>query len=268
METFYFGDSSKLLFGAYHPANGQKDRNVGIIICNPIINEYLRCHRAFVRLASLLAAEGFHVLRFDYYGCGDSLGESEEGSLSEWISDISTAINELKNGTGVSHICLIGLRMGASMSLLAAENRNDIDAIILWESIVNGDEYIQELNKLHLERAKSKGYRSQVNKNAGKHKHREILGFPITDLLLKELQDIDLLSLKENPANKLLLLSNCDDYDRRDLSNHLKTLDADIDEMDISSSRIWLEGDNEAYTGLVPAPLLQNIVTWVSERYA
>lgn len=41
METFYFGDPPKLLDGAYHPAQEFNDRGVGVILCYPVINEYL-----------------------------------------------------------------------------------------------------------------------------------------------------------------------------------------------------------------------------------
>jgi len=47
-------------------------------------------------LAALLAREGFHVLRFDYYATGDSAGESSEGSLSEWRANIVTARDDLR----------------------------------------------------------------------------------------------------------------------------------------------------------------------------
>jgi len=83
METFYFGESPKQLYGAYHPPRDFNDRKVAVVLCYPIINEYLRAHRAFVRLATQLATEGFHVLRFDYFGCGDSYGDDDDGNLTE-----------------------------------------------------------------------------------------------------------------------------------------------------------------------------------------
>jgi len=39
-----------------------------------------------------LANVGFHVLRFDYYGCGDSSGDSEQGEIRQWLIDILTAL--------------------------------------------------------------------------------------------------------------------------------------------------------------------------------
>lgn len=268
METFYFGEPPKLLYGAYHPAQEFKDRKVGVVLCYPIINEYLRSHRAFVRLAIQLATEGFHVLRFDYFGCGDSYGDDDDGNLQEWTENLLTAIDELKNGCDASHICLIGLRMGATLALLAAENRNDIDTMVLWEPIVNGEEYVREIKRLHLESAVIEGLPKAVKGQSDTSRHLEILGFRITDILLDELLKLDLLSIKKSPAKRVLNFENSDDYERRDFMSHLKHLGTDVEEANISCPSIWLEGDNESYAGLVPVNALEHIVKWVMERYS
>ncbi len=268
METFYFGEPSKLLYGAYLPAQEFIDRKVGVVLCYPIINEYLRSHRAFVRLATQLAAEGFHVLRFDYFGCGDSYGDDDDGSLLEWAENLSTAIDELKHGCDASHICLIGLRMGASLALQAAEKRNDIDTMVLWEPIVNGEEYLREIKQLHLESAVIEGLPKAVKDQSDASQYLEILGFRITDILLDELLKLDLLSLKNCPAKRILHFENGDNYDRQDFMNHLRHLGSDVEQEKISCPSIWLEGDNESYAGLVPVNALEHIVKWVTESYS
>ena len=232
METFYFGESPKLLYGAYHPAQGLQDRGVAVILCYPIINEYLRAHRAFFRLATQLAAAGFHVLRFDYYGCGDSYGDDVDGSLHEWQANLSTAIDELKLGCDASRVCLVGLRMGASLALLAAEQRGDIDTLVLWESIVSGEDYIRDIRRLHEESAQADGIPKAVKDKTDSGHQLEILGFPITDLLLEELRKLDLASIRQSPAQSILHVTNSDDYDRRDFLGHLKQLGAAVEEAD------------------------------------
>ena len=82
MNPFYFGDSSRRLFGIYHPPKGQSPRSHGIVLCCPFGQEYMRSHRAFRQLANLLSRRGFHVFRFDYHGTGDSDGESTEASVT------------------------------------------------------------------------------------------------------------------------------------------------------------------------------------------
>ena len=94
MEIFYFG-SNNSLFGIYYPPEIIQDKKVGIVICNPFGQESIRCHLSMSLLAQLLSKKGFYVLRFDYYGCGDSLGGKKEGTIERWLDDIKTAVEEL-----------------------------------------------------------------------------------------------------------------------------------------------------------------------------
>jgi alpha/beta superfamily hydrolase len=122
MRPFYFGAPGRRLFGV-HLAPQEARRDCAVVLCYPMGQEYINSHRAFRHLARLLADEGFHVLRFDYFGCGDSEGECKQGTMSQWLSDVSTAILEVRNRSRVGAICLVGLRLGASLSLLAGMRR-------------------------------------------------------------------------------------------------------------------------------------------------
>jgi predicted alpha/beta hydrolase len=67
-------------------------------------------------LSRQLAARGFNVLRFDYYGSGDSAGDDSEMRLSGSCEDIVAAIEELKDICDAKTVALIGLRLGASLA--------------------------------------------------------------------------------------------------------------------------------------------------------
>ncbi len=54
-------------------------------------------HGVLRRLALTLAKSGLNVLRFDYFGVGNSGGESDEIDLDGWRRDIEMAIDELKS---------------------------------------------------------------------------------------------------------------------------------------------------------------------------
>ncbi len=84
----------------------QTARTCAVVLCYPIGQEYIRSHRAIYQLAVRLSQAGFHVLRFDYFGCGDSEGDFEEGSLAQWTSDIHSAIAEIQERSGLTSICL------------------------------------------------------------------------------------------------------------------------------------------------------------------
>src|SRR5215470_5640391 len=89
------------------------------------------------QLAARLVRAGFHVLRFDYFGTGDSFGDTGEGDLASWCGDIETAIEELKEMTGAAKVDLAGLRLGANLSARVAVHRpKEIGKLILWEPLV------------------------------------------------------------------------------------------------------------------------------------
>ena len=80
MNLHFFGDSDAPLFGAHHPAR-RKSTGKAVVICPPIGHEYGRTHWMLRLLSAQLAREGVHVLRFDYFGTGDSGGFVEDLSL-------------------------------------------------------------------------------------------------------------------------------------------------------------------------------------------
>ena len=146
MRPLYFGDSRHPLFGAYHDPQGERVREVGVLICNPGPQEYMSSHWALRKQALTLAREGFHVLRFDYYGCGDSAGQTREGTLERWRQDIAAALEELKDLAGVRRVCVVGFRLGAA---LAAQATIKVKDLVLWEPVVDGRAYLDELRDMH-----------------------------------------------------------------------------------------------------------------------
>ena len=145
MNPFYFGTSAKPLYGVYYPPRGGTARDVGIVLCYPMGQEYMRAHRAFRQLSNLLARAGFHVFRFDYYGTGDSGGDADVGTLTQWQEDIRAAIEELKDTAGVQKVALVGLRLGASLATVAAAGRSDVASVTLWDPVTDGAGYLDEL---------------------------------------------------------------------------------------------------------------------------
>ena len=73
----------------------------------------------------MLAARGVHSLRFDYFGTGDSAGETTEADLKGWCGDIETAIDELTHMTGCRRVILIGMRLGGTLAAEVAAKRPD-----------------------------------------------------------------------------------------------------------------------------------------------
>ena len=131
MHPFYFGNSEQPLYGVSHSPTGNDFRHSAILICNSIAHEYIRSHRALKQLADRLAEMGYYVLRFDYMGVGDSSGDFDKTSLSDWQDNIKLASEELKAISGQDRVTVIGLRMGATLALLSSAQCN-FNNIIMW----------------------------------------------------------------------------------------------------------------------------------------
>lgn len=259
-EPFYFGTPEKPLFGCYHPPQAGPVRDCGIILCYPMGQEYMRSHRSYLQLAVRLTRVGFPVLRFDFYGCGDSGGDSEEWNIRQWLNDISTAITELKKRSRSAKVCLVGLRLGATLAMMAAAERGDIHSLVLWEPLVSGDAYVAELKALHKEMLRF-SYVSE-NRSLNGKAPSEILGFSLPESIFADLKRIDLLAIQRKPANNVLLTVNDDGANVGRLAEHLKNVGAQLEYQCLPTSKIWLE---EPYKGLVPHQLWQAVITWISE---
>ncbi|MBI3244197.1 MAG: alpha/beta fold hydrolase [Chloroflexi bacterium] len=257
---FFFGPPGKALFGNYHESAPGQDRDCGILLCAPAGQEYIRSHRAFRQLALRLSRAGFPVLRFDYYGCGDSNGDDDQGHLTQWLADIAAAGAELKKRSGADRLCLIGLRLGAALALLAAARRNDLDGLVLWEAAINGRTYVDELAVQH--RDTLWRYFAQPEQHANGHRPSELLGFPLTETIWADLEKLDLLTVRQKPASHVLLIENSEDPAAEQLGQHLRGLGCQVNYQHIPGPRIWAEDPDKA---LVPQQVLQAIVAWASE---
>src|SRR4051794_38121763 len=179
MQPFYFGTSQQQLFGVYHPPGAKPPRQSAIVLCQPLGHEYLRAHRAFRNLGVALAGQGCHVLRFDYFGCGDSGGDGEQATVEQNLADLDAAIDEIKDTSGIARVSLVGLRFGATLAALAAARRRDIERIVLWDPVSDGRAYLDEVRDLH-DRWLHDRMGEAVTCDPF---HREVLGFPMTDVI-------------------------------------------------------------------------------------
>lgn len=87
-------------------------------------------------------------MRFDYSCCGDSAGRSVDADLDRWVEDVVCAADELRRATGATQVALMGLRLGASIAVLAAR-RMPCRHLVLWDPVVDGADYLRELIIAH-----------------------------------------------------------------------------------------------------------------------
>ena len=163
---FYFGSDTDSLFGWYHAPIGSAENRSGIVICPPIGYEYIHSHRSLRHLADQLASAGIPTIRFDYHGTGDSAGvDEDQDRVSAWLDSIQEAVNALKKMTGCTEVGLVGLRMGATLAAMLAEETN-LMSLVLWAPCISGQQYVQEMKDLH--------YLSTLRKNDSSPAHSDI----------------------------------------------------------------------------------------------
>lgn len=203
MQPFYFGSSERPLFGVYHRPEGGSAKASAVLLCQPLGHEYLRAHRAFRNLAVALAGLGFHVLRFDYFGSGDSGGVGEDTTVDQCLEDIATAIEELKDMSGRTRVSLIGLRFGATLASLAAASRSDVDRVVLWDPVVDGKAYLDEVVTLH-----RRWRKDRLGDPGGPASALEVLGFPMTEAGVRRISETALLASAAKGAHAVSLLAS------------------------------------------------------------
>lgn len=137
MMPFYFGTRERRLFGVYDPARMTDGASRAAVICPPWGSEYIHAHRTLRQLAARLSQNGFHVLRFDYYGTGDSGGDTDDNDHAGSRDDVATAISELKDLSGAARTTVVGLRFGACVAAeVSAIRANEVDKLVLWDPII------------------------------------------------------------------------------------------------------------------------------------
>ena len=262
MNPFFFGDPEKSLFGIYHPPSSDRSRHCGIVICHPIGHEYILGYRALRQLSSQLARAGFAVLRFDYYGCGDSAGDAYGGSITRWTSNIEVAIEEIRCRGALSKICLVGARLGAALSLLIGSRHPDLEALVLWDPVVDGKNYMTRLAVQHqewLNKGTAPTPLSQLSEQT-----LEVLGFPISPALKQSIEQIDLKSVGRPLVKHVLTLESDKSFSGNQLHDHLAAVGTDSEYQYIPTPRAWLR-KNGGENVVVPRDMLQAIVGWLAK---
>lgn len=152
MNPFYFGTVTRRLFGIHNERAAGATPRLGVVLCNPFGREAIRAHRLYRVLADRLSRAGCDVLRFDYYGTGDSQGEDAEVDLDGFADDLTRAHEELQRRAQVGRVAWLGTRVGAIVAQRARETRpTALVHTILWDPVFDGRDYLDLLRQRHLE---------------------------------------------------------------------------------------------------------------------
>jgi uncharacterized protein len=260
VEAFYFG-ADKALFGIYHIPLAGVSRNHAILLIPSIEQEAIRGHRAYRQLAVRLARLGFPVMRFDYWGTGDSKGEGALKGLAQWQNDIVSAIAELKSRSKLDRVCLAGLRLGGSLATLASETI-PVVGIALWEPVINGEAYVEALVEWHQD--KLRYFLTDMPTFTIDDRPTELLGLEIDNTFLDDLKRLNLMTIKHRPAQQMLLVEHQPQDEAAAFKTHLQQWDIDLQHKLADDPRVWTDDPDKA---LVPNQILQTLVSWFTEKF-
>jgi len=249
----FFGDTGRQLFGVYHPAATARAKRTGIVLCYPAPQEYRQAHWAYRKLAQLLADDGFHVLRFDYFATGDSAGSSIEASLAQWIQDVATAATELRDVAGVSRISLVGMRLGAAIAARACALTTPVSDLVLWDPAVTGRAYLEQLDALHASALRATRYPQDDSREPN-----ELLGFPTPEALRAAIAEVDLSQEPYGSPSRVFLICAADRSEFQRLRGRFEKSGAPFDYAFVEDATLASGGDLRSDTLLahrVPAAI-------------
>ncbi len=253
-----FGPSTKQLMGLYNAPAPEVAFAGSVVLCNPLGYEAMCANRTYRHLAERLATAGFHVLRFDYHGTGDSSGRSDEPDrVRAWLDSISAAVDELRAIVGVTCVDLVGVRLGATLAMLAAGERRDIRGLVLWAPVVSGRGYARELRALHgLTRSDARAVEHAPPEEDG-----QAGGDPFELTVLRELSAVNLLAQRGRLANRALVLPR-DDLPTAEerLAVHLRECEV---ETEFRAEAGYARMVDHPETAVVPSAALDAIVSWL-----
>lgn len=146
-QPIYFAGRHGPLYGVHHFPDKGLDLQHAILIMPAMGQEYVRCHKTLQKLATDLATLGYHVLRFDYTGTGDS-SDGDGWDLETWKRDSLNALEHLSGLSSASCLSLVGVRLGASLALSLDL---DIESVVVWDPIASGADYLREMETLNAE---------------------------------------------------------------------------------------------------------------------
>jgi alpha/beta superfamily hydrolase len=258
MNPLHFGSSRRTLFGIYHAPATAPARPAGVVLCNPLGHEAVRAHRAFRQLATLLAQARYHVMRFDYHGTGDSAGEGDDERLSGWVEDVGTAIDELKDTTGVNKVWLLGLRYGATLALLATAERRDVEGVVAWDPVINGAAYLRQLSQMHVEYLRDELPQGSIVIPTD----HEALGMPLPAALRADLAAVDLGSAGSWRTKQVALFASEPSDELRRLGERLTVAGTPWTTHPCPQAAVW-SSDRALDAALIPGDVLQSMVARV-----
>ncbi len=193
-EPFFFGDEARALFGMLHSRRSARMAPVSTagkpacLVCAPLLQDATRIQRAMWHLAEALAEAQHDVLRFDWYGSGDSAGEGDDLQLQGMVDDLESAIVELSTCARPGRLSILAFRSAALPVLAHASNSASPVDLVLWDPLVDGAALVEDWHRQQVEQLTVAGRYPFGKPTSGPG---ELMGHEVSDALLDALRSTD-----------------------------------------------------------------------------
>ena len=252
----YFTSGDSRLFSWYHESAAAVSRDCVAVICPPFGHEYSSSHRTLRHLADALASCGVPALRFDYHGTGDSPGSDlDPDRVARWRLDIASAIEHARASSGRTSVCLVGVRLGATVAAIAAAG-GEVDYVVAWNPVVAGRTYVRELQAIAMTAA------TAARPTEGE---LESAGFVTSAQTLEQIKQLDLTKLAWRVGRRVLLVRRDGQPQYSAISRRLAELGIAHDEAEGAG---WSAMMAEPQHTEVPAAALETIAGWIERNTA
>lgn len=122
----------ELLFGVLTRPVAEPRSVAAVILPGGGFHTAVHVNRLSVRLARRLAGDGYHVLRIDYHGLGESSGTLRGYRLDEpFLEDVEASVSWLRKHEGIRRFVIVGGCFGGRTALAAAPRIVGLEAIVV-----------------------------------------------------------------------------------------------------------------------------------------
>jgi pimeloyl-ACP methyl ester carboxylesterase len=181
-----------------------------------------------------------------------------DATMSDWEDDVAQAVDEARDTAGSDRVSLVGLRLGGALAAQVAASRpDDVKELVLWDPVVSGAAYVDELRRAAANGASVRpGEGTTVNVN----------GFPLTPAVATELAGVNLANVADRLPSRTLVVSSdasrAEEPAFREFRNALTHRESSSVEI-IDAPPAWVEYRGSG-TALMPVSILQRITQWLS----
>lgn len=187
-EPHWLGDPTRYLYASLH-RSAVPGARLGLLFAAPLFHEQPRSRRLLAELASGLAAMGLPSLRFDFFGTGDSAGSSDQTDFTSICTDLTLAARALRAKAGVDRVAVLAWR-GAALPVARWLLEGGTSApVILWEPIVDGAQWLKELECADAAERSSPGRYRTGWASAVPRNDQQLMGLAVSPRLRSDIAD-------------------------------------------------------------------------------